>query len=162
MRKSGFTLIELLISLAILLVVLAIIFTIYFLAVDIFTQEGGSSALRQEVEGAMHSMTDDFRRATEITDAADNSITVWVDADADETQDTDELITYSFSGAGGDPLVKTVNGEAKNILYGVTEFALEYDSELLDSIHLITINLSAALGDETVTLSSTIKPRNIL
>jgi Tfp pilus assembly protein PilW len=160
--KKGITIIELLISLAVLLVVFSLIFTIYFLAVNVFSHEGGESALRQEAEGAMYSMTADFRRTKEITDAADNSITVWVDTDADETQDADELITYSFSGASGDPLVRTVNAEAQNILYGVTSFELEYDSDLLDSIHLITVNLSAALGDKTVTLSSTIKPRNIL
>ena len=159
--KRGITLIELMISMAVLSVIMGVIFSIYMVSIKIYTAEGGAAALRQDAEGAMYSMVEDFRLTKEITAASDLDITVWVDSDLDEVQDADELITYSHSGVSGDPLVRTQNAETTNKLYGVTDFELTYDSVVVANIRLITIDVSAELGDETINLTSKVKPRNI-
>lgn len=160
-NNQALTMVELLISMAVLVVMLAVIYSIYLVAVTVFTSEGGAAALRQDAESAMYSMVSDFRLTKEITAASDLDITVWVDANEDDNQDATELISYSHTGVSGDPLIRTVNAEEKNMLYGVTDFELTYDSGVVANIRLITIDVSARLGDETITLTSKVKPRNI-
>jgi prepilin-type N-terminal cleavage/methylation domain-containing protein len=160
-KRKAFTLIELLVAMAVLVVIFAMVFTIYFVVVNVFTEESGQSTLRQEAESAMYTLIADLRLAKKITAASNVSVTAWVDKDEDEVQDTEELITYSFSGTSGDPLVRTQDSIDKNMLYNITEFELTYDSTSVDDIHLICVSFTIEKDGEAVSLSSKVKPRNI-
>lgn len=159
-NKSGVTLIELVISLALLTILLTSIFLVYNVGVQIFLLGEKRSELRVDVERAMALMVDEILSARGITSASDRSVTLWIDEDVDQQMDSPELITYSFSGITGEALVRNDESGDRNLLRGVSDFSLTYDSEVVDTIHLVDFSLSATKGTESFTVATAVKLRN--
>jgi len=109
-RRSAFTLIEILISLG----VMSILFIGIAGSIVIATQavDPGTSTAARVDQGstAVDRLLEDLRLAVEIQDHTRSSVTFTV-PDRDEPPDkTLETIRYTWSGASGDPLVRTING----------------------------------------------------
>ena len=160
-NKKGLSLIELLIAMSLLALLVTLIIGIYLVGMNVFSSESKRSDLRQNAFTSMHIIVENLRESKAITSASNTSVTAWVDNDWDDIQDSGEIYTFSWTGTIGDPLVMSISGDSQNILEGVQNFNLAYDSGVVASIRHITITIETLQNEETITLKSSVKPRNI-
>ncbi|MBS0197534.1 MAG: prepilin-type N-terminal cleavage/methylation domain-containing protein [Planctomycetes bacterium] len=124
LHRRGFTLVEMVISMAILAIVLIGGQSAVMMATATArrTARDASAATSTAVAEAM--LSADLADATSVTTATGTQITVAVpDRTGDGVSDT---VTYSWSGAAGAPIVRTVNGTATNVMAGVQGFQIAY------------------------------------
>ena len=173
--KNGFTLIELLIVLAILAVVL---FPIYeFLRQGAFSWElaENKTEVVQNARIGLDKMCDEIKHAKQIYSIAPSQIRFWwKDLNADDAADTNEIITYSWSGTSNDDLTRKLDSEtqATPIANYVDDFLLKYfndsgvQTSVTDEIHFITANLrikKTARGHDYISeMRKSIFPRNLI
>lgn len=159
--RKAVSLIELMIAMVVMIVLVTLAIGIYSMSIRVFTAETNRSNLRQNMFAAMQVMSDRLRDARSITAATNRSITFWADLNYSETQEAGEAIIFSWSGTGGQPLIMSVDGSQKRILESVYNFALTYDSAVVTSIRQVNITLRATQGAESITISTSVKPRNL-
>jgi len=176
---DGITIVELAISSFILLIIGAIMLTALLMV------SRTNEAVAQDTESlttariARHRLEQEIRQADQVLAASTaSSIALWLDENNDDTQDPDELITWSFVDldglAGGKAqLVRSVADPAigdrvDGIHYrspdggGYTPFAYSTTPPATQQVTLTLIvePESDFGGGESVTLQSTVTPRN--
>ncbi len=173
--KNGFSLIELLIVLAILAIVL---FPIYqFLRQGAFAWELGENRTEvvQNARIGLDKMCDEIKHARQIYSIAPSQIRFWwKDLNGDDVADSNEIITFSWSGTSNDDLTRKLDSETQPtpIANYVDDFQLKYfdisgtQTSVLDEIHFITANLrikKTVRGDDYISeMRKSIFPRNLM
>ncbi len=173
--ENGFTLIELLIVLAILALVL---FPIYeFLRQGALSWElaENKTEVVQNARIGLDKMCDEIKHARQIYSMAPSEIRFWwKDLNDDDVADSNEIITFSWSGTSNDDLTRKLDSEPQStpIANYVDDFQLKYfddagvETSALDNVHFITANLrikKTARGDDYICqMRKSIFPRNLM
>ncbi len=161
-KKNGLTLLELIIVMALMATVLTVVVLMYSTGIKIFLDQGDSSYARQNVYSALYELADDLKEASGINSASNVALSFWVDLNADEVRQSDtEDISYAWSGNSGDPLIKTVNSQVKNVLPRVTFLNFAYDSAIIANIRFVSIEATAQYNSQSFSFATSVKPRNI-
>jgi len=161
MRKRGLTIIELLIVMVVMVVTISLMINIYNVGIKVFIAEKKKSDVRQNLYTAMNLINEKLQEARQISAATNRSITFWVDSDWDVSQDTGEIYVFSWSGTNNTPLTLSISGNSRRILEGVYNFTLTYDSAIVSSIRHVKVTLNSSQDGESLTLTNSIRPRNI-
>ena len=170
MNKKGLTLVELLMVVA-LMSVLVVVTSFVFVAVfKSWGFEVTKAQVKQEAGWGIEKMDRELKELLLISSAEQNSIVFWPDVNENGIQDGDESITYSWSGTPGDNLIRS-DGTITSVLSNdVQSFQLNYYDGNGNSlvfpvtpvnVRLITINLTTKKEDETITIRSNVRPRNL-
>jgi hypothetical protein len=130
-RLAGFSLVELLLSLGVLVVVLgAATSVVSFVARGVAGPEDpGARSLAARAAADM--LLADIAMATTVEVDGPGDVTLTL-PDVDE-DGVDEEIRYAWSGTGGQPLVRTVNGQSVALVEGVDGFTLVCESSTRES-----------------------------
>ena len=167
MRK-GLTLIELLVVVTLLSVLAGVVSQVFLLGLKVWSTDWNRTEIRQKAALGLERMTRELGQAGSITTARANRIRFSADVDNDGS---DETVTFRFYPAR-DEIRRTVDGTAMVMTPYIQAFALSYyrantgtdftpsSQADRDDIRVIGISLTLNKGDETITLSSSIYPRN--
>lgn len=162
MKQKGTTMIELIIALSITVFVMVVLVYSYLAVVDVFRGEMDTTDIEIESSRAMEVMSREMRELNQIQAAASSSITFWgKDLNMNGTQETNEIITYSWDGIAGGDLVRTTNGVQKPIARHVNSFVISYDNPTVALIKKIDLKIVTGSGDRLSTKESSITPRNL-
>ena len=142
---------------AVFSVVFAVVYAFFGASFTILSTESNRSSLRTNMEGAFTQLSHDLLLTSQVVTIGASSIGFWVDLDYDGNQEAPEIYSYALSGG---KIIKTINGVSKNLLYGVTNFTLGYDSALASSVHLVTVTMTATEGSSSLTVQNSIRIRN--
>ena len=125
MRRRGATLIEVLLSISITSVLLAATVSMLFVAQRAVASGADAADRLAQESRAMQMITTDLSLATAFAERTDKAVTMTVpDRNGDGQSET---IRYAWSGVGGDPLTRQVNGGTAVVLVpGVYQFRLTY------------------------------------
>lgn len=126
--RRAFSMIELVLGMAVAsLTMLAIASSLMLSAKALPTARGSTGATTLGSLPAQE-LLDDLRVATAVSEAAARSVTLTV---ADRTGDGEaETIRYAWSGVAGQPLTRSINGGAEEVVTaGVYGLALDYSKE---------------------------------
>ena len=122
-RRHGFTLMELMVGVAASGILIAAIGSSIFIAGRAMNFDSAADRVRQAGE-VVDEIAADLHVAQSFAVSDPTSVTITVpDRDGDLAPET---ITYSWSGAAGDPLVRTHNGQSRNMAENVHYFDLTY------------------------------------
>ncbi|MEX0825190.1 MAG: hypothetical protein WD184_00290 [Acidimicrobiia bacterium] len=115
----------------------------------------------QDLRVTKEVMSRELRRAAGLVGAESNSVTVWLDDDADLVVDAGEHVTWTF-GSGGSLVRSTDDGESILIMDGlvVSESGFAFDDVDVDDITLIRLTLVAHVDDSQRTISTEIHLRS--
>lgn len=159
MHRRGFSLVELSIGLAITSILLAALGSVFVLAAR--GAEASADDRAAAATAALSAMAAELRDAVRITEAGPTAVTFQV---ADRTGDAvNEIIRYAWSGAGGDPLVRTVNGAPATAVAALDSLALSYATTTrtrtstgpaVESAETLLASYTGAVGS-TYSISST-------
>lgn len=130
-RRRAFTLMEITVSLAVMSILITGLGSAMFVALKVVPT--ADNAALQTLRGAdiAQQIATDLRYATVFQAADPNALSVTVpDRTGDGAPDT---IAYSWPGAEGDPVTRSINGGAAvTVLNDVRAFRLDYDSKTVD------------------------------
>ena len=158
--NKGFTLLEATLAMVMITIIMAVIFMALILSSQIFSGELLKSEVQHETSRGMERMAKELRGALEIVSSSSQDITVWwKDLNESSTRESEETLTFSWSGVEGDPLMRTISAETIILANYVTNFELTYDDP--DDIKFATITLTSSKNNFTSTLESSIKFRNL-
>ena len=170
MSKKGLTLVELLMVVALISVLVAAISLVFVAVFKSWGFEITKAYVKQEAGWGIEKMDRELKELLLISAAQQNSIVFWSDVNENGVQDGDESITYSWSGTLGDSLIRS-DGTITSVLSNdVQSFQLSYydvNGNPLAfpvtpaNVRLITINLATKKEDETITVRSNVRPRNL-
>ena len=153
-REEGFTLLELMAALAILGFVVTAIYSFYLAGLKSWQRGLDQIEYRQSARIAMDKMIRELRYACEVkTDKA--GVVEFKIRD-------DDKLTYRFRTEYEQLVFESINknGTVKShtkVAFHITELTFSYD----DHTGMLHIRISAGRTPETVTLTSSIRPRNI-
>lgn len=122
-RRCGFTLVELVTNIAVITVLMAGMASTIKIARLAIPDSTSITATTINASDALEIIANDLRYATSVPTQSATSITLTV-PDRDGLSPPIETIGYSWSGNVGDPLVRTFNGTATNLLKNVNQFSL--------------------------------------
>jgi prepilin-type N-terminal cleavage/methylation domain-containing protein len=123
----GFTLVELVTALVIISLLLLSVQSVLALAARLGPGGKNPSTATTSIAKGIEMLNFDLPYATSITAKSATSITFTVpDRNGDGQAET---ISYSWSGASGDGLVRTVNGSNSTLISKVASFQLQYDMD---------------------------------
>ncbi|MEA3347344.1 MAG: prepilin-type N-terminal cleavage/methylation domain-containing protein [Candidatus Auribacterota bacterium] len=168
--SKGLTLVELLMVVA-LMSVLVVVTSFVFVAVfKSWGFEIAKAQVKQEAGWGIEKMDRELKELLLITAAEQYSIVFWSDVNENGVQDANESITYSWSGTPGDNLTRNDGSVTSALSNDVQSFQLSYYNGSGNplvfpvtpaNIRLITINLATKKEDETITIRSNVRPRNL-
>lgn len=125
-RRTGFTLLELTVSLSIMSVLMIGIASALVIASRSLPADDTPLVARVEAAQAIDMIADDLLSAQTVSSYTINTIVITV-ADRNN-DDASESVRYAWSGTSGDPLVRSINGGADEVLVDeVADFTLTYD-----------------------------------
>jgi len=111
---GGFTLVEVLLSSGIAAIIMVSLVSVMMLAQRGLAEGAAVSDSAFKSDRAIQMIVQDINLATSITEHTDKAITLQVpDRNGNGTSET---IRYAWSGIGGDPLTKQVNGGTPGVV----------------------------------------------
>ena len=132
-RACGLTLIELVVGMAIASILMIAISSAMLLASRALPSKTSLASQTLDATRALDLALDELRFATYISQRSDKLVQFAI---PDRTGDgRPEVIKYEWSGTPGDPLVRTFNGAASNVLPGVNSFAFTWDTTSFVETH---------------------------
>lgn len=132
--RGGFSLVEMVVSLAVVSVLLAGMTSAVVLASRALPSHDGPAAATVDTAAALHQLRDDLRGATELLNRSATSVTLHLPDRGGDGRP--EVITYAWGGNVGDPLTRRVNrGEATDLLTGLADFGLTYDTRDRETVY---------------------------
>lgn len=165
-RSRGLTLAELMITMVLTTILVVGIATIFRSSlVTVFTQVTRTGA-QGEVGQSFMKMSQELRRTTSVASAQARTLSITVDTDGDGLEET---IQYSWSGTAGQPLNR-VGDSTSVLIHSVANLAFSYyDSNhnplsfpvTASQVRLAAVDLTVTDGDETFTLRSQARLRNL-
>lgn len=169
--KSAITLIELLIVVALISFLVGAIGSIFYAGSRIFYNQWSRTGIKGEVSRAFLSLSQELRQSTSVVTATATTLSFTLDSDNDGVNET---LQYSWSGTAGNPLNRTVVLPAPSYttpaVSTVQSLAFSYydgSNNLLglpvtvSQVKRVDMNITVADRDETFTLNTTQKLRNL-
>jgi len=156
-RRKGFTLLEAILSIGMISLAMAVIFMAFYVGLNIFLAEMSSSEVYLECNKGIESIAKRLRGATEILNSGAQNISFYMPLA--EGGATREAVAYSWNGTPGDPLLISVDGDVRTLSNNVHDFELAYDNP--SDIKMVTIRLMVSIDEETSTLESSVRLRNL-
>lgn len=125
-HRRAFSLVELLVALSVLSILMLAMGSAVVLSAKALPSPDSPNTAVLRAARALDHLADDLRGAVHITHASATTVTFVV---ADRSGDgAPEVITYAWSGTGGDPLTRTQNGgTAQTIIEAVHSLHLTFD-----------------------------------
>ena len=168
-KREGFTLIEMFLVMGLLIVLLGAVTYIYVIGLRVGDVGMLAGGVRKEASYSLRIISEELRQAIAVTAADLYTITFQADLDGNGIVDT---ITYSWSGASGDDLVRTQGVETQILARGVQNASFQYyDSTsaalgppfpvIASAVRVVQLTLQAAKEDESVKYEMKIRPRGI-
>ncbi|MFA5336196.1 MAG: prepilin-type N-terminal cleavage/methylation domain-containing protein [Candidatus Omnitrophota bacterium] len=174
-RRAGFTLIEVIISTFLMTALLGAVVMVYNFGFDISYSQWKRTGIKGETGRTLAALSAELRRATSIVtgQALQRSIRSTVDYDGNGAEET---IEYRWDNTAGSPLNRTftstvpvVNSTAAVVNYVDSMAFSYYDSNdnlltfpvTASQVRAVAVTITVTDGDETFTLRSKVKLRNI-
>lgn len=186
-NKHGFTMLEVIIAMMVGLMIIATLATAFFGLRSSYDDQEELVEMMQTARAAMDTMSREIRMAG--YDPTEFSFDGLVDADSDgildandaeqikivsdlngdgDTGDSNENITYAYDSANL-RITRNTGGGAQPFAENVASLNLEYYSDQGTTVTTtgdirqveISITVQNAMGDESRTLTSMVKPRNL-
>lgn len=160
MRNRAFTLLEMIISMAIICIALLVVFVAYDTNIRMLSGEMNETDAAIELNKTMDRMTRDIRSSLWVVTTGTQTVTVWAyDLDSDGTYDASELVTYKWVGGTVDVVYRTV--QTTNEIIGRYIYGMTATYDVTPGPSLVTISLTAKVGTQVSTLSSSVNLRNM-
>jgi len=151
--RASFTLIELIVSLAILGLVLMPIYEFLRQGTQAWETGNTRTEVMQNARMAASFLTDELRNALTLYTVQPRQVRFWFkDLNSNKIADTNEIITYAWSGTVGESLTRKLDSEgaAAPVAMGVEACALSYwnatgaATTVLTAVRVITLDLKIA------------------
>ncbi|MFH1201552.1 MAG: hypothetical protein V1674_01520 [Candidatus Omnitrophota bacterium] len=169
--KSGITLVELLIVMGVTSVFLVGVTYIFLTIWQAWGYQVDREESGQEAFLASEKMTKELRGLLNVTSADSLFIEFYCDLNDNGIPEADELITYSWSGVSGASLIKSWGKNTSILAHNVESFNFAYfnvnNLGLItpvgtpSTIRRISFNLKTKIKDETISLRTEARPRNL-
>lgn len=169
MNKKGLTLIELLLTTAMLAILIFTVGYVFVVGSNLWSEGYARSDIRGDISQAVELISKSLRQAKSIDDLTESSITFT--ADLGSGDDTYRVYLYNASDGEPNPPYKQqsiyeLRWAKGTVSYGsgailATDIPIPTNIPFSQSNNLITIDLTATRGDETVRIRSNIRPRNL-
>ncbi len=174
-RSRGFTIIELVISAFLVAALLGAVVMVYNFGFDVSYSQWKRTGIKGETSRAVSSLSAELRRATSVVSgqALERSIRFTVDYDGNGAEET---IQYTWDNTAGNPLDRTftstvpVVNSTDSVVNSVDSMAFSYydaNDNLLafpvtaSQARAVAVTITVTDGDETFTLRTKVKLRNI-
>jgi hypothetical protein len=168
MSKASFTILELLIVILALIILVGVIARVYFVGANLWNEGLTRSEIRTDLAQAIELISRNLRRATSIDTITASSITFT--ANLGSGSDTYRVYLYSASDPEPNPPYSESTYDLRwvqgTVTYGsganlAADIARPTSTPFSRSGNVITIDLTAARGDESVRMRSNVRPRNL-
>ncbi len=174
-KKRGFTVIELVISVFLVAALLGAAVMVYNFGFDVSYSQWKRTGIKGEVSRTLASLSAELRRATSLVSgqALERSIRFTIDTDGNGSEET---IQYTWDNTAGNPLERTLTSTVPVVnstdtaVNSVDSMAFSYydqNDNLLSfpvtasQARAVAVTITVTDGDETFTLRSKVKLRNI-
>lgn len=161
--ERGVTLVELMVSMLLVAFVSAAVVTGMTSAMRSANLHRDDDRAVQDLRLAKERLTRELRTAAELQAATASSITVWIDSDADGTEDPGEVVTWEIT-ADGSLLRSTDTSPASAVVINLVaaESGFVFDAASIAETRLITVVLVVRVGtsDGTRSMQTQILLRN--
>ncbi|MCA9404941.1 MAG: prepilin-type N-terminal cleavage/methylation domain-containing protein [Candidatus Omnitrophica bacterium] len=168
MKKTAFTILELLVVIVAFSIIVGVVLNVYGVSLDIWNEGFKRSDIRTELSQTLELVTKNLRRATSIDALTDSSITFTADLGSGST--TYRVYLYNAADPEPNPPYTQSTYDLRWV-QGTTSYGsgaslanniIQPSSPVFSQAgNVINVNLTAAEGDETVRLSSSVRPRNL-
>ncbi len=174
LSKSAMSLIELVSTMAILALILYPIYE--FLRLSALSWETGENKTEviQNARIGLDKMCDEIKHAREFYTITSNQISFWyTDTNDNKIADTDEILSFSWSGISGDDILRQFNSESVGspLANYVDLLELKYydknsaQTTIPGNVYFITANIrikkTSKSTEYTSTMRKAVHPRNI-
>lgn len=163
---KGLTLLELLITIVLVSTLLGAIWMVYKAGFDTFHTQFTRTGIKGELGRALINISRELRQASSMTDAQQRSLSFTLDTDSDGVGET---IQYTWSGIAGEALNR-VSVSTTPVVNSINTLSFSYydaNNNLLSfpvtasQVRLVVVALTASDKDETFSLRSDIRLRNL-
>lgn len=163
---KGLTLLEVLITIVLISILLSAIWMVYETGFDTFYTQFTRTGIKGESGRGLITISKELRQADSMTDAQQRSLSLTLDTDTDGV---DETIQYTWSGIAGEALNR-VSISTTPVVNSINALSFSYydaNNELLSfpvtasQIRLVVVALTASDKDETFSLRSDVRLRNL-
>lgn len=142
-RARGFTLAEMLVSLAILGLLLTAMGSLVVLGARALPGKQSRAEMDAALDRGLARAADEVAQAESLLALGEREVRMKL---PDQTGDGEpEVVSYTWSGTAGDPLVRTYNGVAEVVAEGVRRLAVTYTEANIST----TTSTAASAGSET-------------
>ncbi|MFA5165007.1 MAG: hypothetical protein WC481_05525 [Candidatus Omnitrophota bacterium] len=174
-KRRGFTVIELVISAFLVAALLGAVVMVYNFGFDVSYSQWKRTGIKGEASRTLASLSAELRRATSVVSgqALERSIRFTADYDGNGAEET---IQYAWDNTAGDPLNRTFTStvpavnSTDAVVNSVDSIAFSYydtNDNLLafpvtaSQVRAVAVTITVSDGDETFTLRSKVKLRNL-
>ncbi len=174
LNKSGMSLIELICTVGILALVLYPIYEFLRQGAQSWETGENKTEVVQNARIGLDKMCDEIKHAREFYTINSNQIEFWWrDLDDDKTADSNEILSFSWSGVSGEDLLRKFNSEATStpLANYVDLFNLKYyNSQGIETLSATNVDFITATlrikksgkgTDYTSTMRKAVHPRNV-
>ncbi len=165
---TGFTILEILIVILALTIVVGVVNNVYIVGLDLWSEGISRSSIRTDLSQALELVSKNLRRATSIDAITASSITFTADLGGGSS--SYRVYLYNASDSEPNPPYSQDNYDLRwaqgTTTYGsganlATDIAQPINTPFTQNGNVITLDLTATRGEETVRLRSNVRPRNL-
>jgi len=141
-------------------IAIAVIFYAYIASTRLLTIEYSEADASFSAHKVMEYMIGDLRKSPQVITANPQNITFWYqDLNNNGTVESNETITYSWTGGTIDAVTKTIGGSSVILANDILSFSLTYETP--SAVKLVKIVITAGKNNILSTLESSVYLRNM-